>query len=132
MSSVREVEGIVFKNSSVILLARIVGEDGLPIDQSSIDSIAYSVYQLDETDPDSLAPVTGHSGVSIPVANTIYDTLQQDELWSVDTEGYNLRHVMDVSSNQVFPIAGVQYQVRFDLTPTVGQVIVARFKLKAI
>jgi len=132
MSNSREIQGTVFKNSSVVLLSRIVDEDGLPITQSAISSISYSIYQVDESDPDSLSPVAGHSGVPVAVANTVFDTLQQDDLWDVDNEGFNFRHVLNVSAYQAFPIAGVHYQVRFQLTPTAGQIIVARFKLKAI
>ena len=131
MPIVSDVHGYVFKNSSIILLARIVGEDGLPITTSTLSSIDYTIYELDEANPDTLTAVTGHTSVSVTVAGAVFDQLQSDELWAVDTEGYNFKHVLDVNVNQAFTKAGYHYQVRFELTPTSGQTIVARFKLKA-
>jgi len=132
MPTVQDIQGEVFKNASVILLARIVGEDGGPVTQATISSISYTIYELDEADPDSQTPVSGHTAVSVSVANSIFDELQLDELWSVDSEGYNFKHVVDISQDQAFAQAGIQYQVRFELTPTTGQVIIARFKLRAL
>ncbi len=126
-----DVQGYVFKNSSIILLARIVGEDGLPITTSTLSSIDYTIYELGEANPDTLTAITGHTSVSVTIADTVFDQLQSDELWTVDTEGYNFKHVLDVSVDQAFAKAGVQYQVRFELTPTSGQTIVARFNLKS-
>ena len=50
----------------------------------------------------------------------------------VDSEGYNFRHELDVSQNEAFPKAGTVYQVRYELTPVLGQKIVFRFQLKSI
>ena len=131
MATAQDITGPVFKNSSVILLARVVGEDGRPVTTSTITSIEYTVYQLDEADPDSLTAVSGHTAVAVGVNGTIFDSLQTDDLWSVDTVGYNFRHVLDVSQDQAFPKAGVHYQVRYKLTPASGQIIIARFRLRA-
>ncbi len=132
MPSALDIFGTVFKNDSVILMARVVGDDGLPITKATISSIEYTVYLLNEANPDTLTPVTGHTSVAVTVGDTLYDVLQIDELWDADTEGYNFKHVLDVSSNQAFVTAGVYYQVRFTLTPASGQDIIIRFKVKAI
>jgi len=131
MPIANDVHGHVFKNSSVVLLARLVGEDGQLVTTSTLSSIEYTIYELDEANPDTLTPVSGHTSVSVTIGSAVFDDLQIDELWSVDQQGYNFRHVLDVSANQAFTKAGVHFLARFELIPTSGQTIVARFKLKA-
>ena len=92
----------------------------------------YSVTLLDRHDPDSRSVVTGHDGVSLTVANVIFDTLQTDERWTRDDTGYNFRHALDVSTHAAFAEAGRDYLVEYRLTPVFGQVIVARFRLHSI
>ena len=77
-------------------------------------------------------PVTGQESISISFGNVIYNTLQNDESWTVDQDGYNFRYELDVSLNEAFSKVGAIYQVRFELTPVLGQKIVFRFQLKCI
>ena len=88
--------------------------------------------RLDADDPDSEVAVSGHSANSLVVNTVVFDTLQDDLIWTVDDKGYNFKHTIDVSSAQAFDTAGLFYRVRYNLTPVSGQVIVVRFKLKAI
>ncbi len=132
MSEPADIYGTAFKNGSATLLARVVGADGAPIVSADLSAIRYSVYLLDDQDPDSRTPVTGHAGAVMPVADTVLDALQQDALWTVDQVGYNFRHVLDVSAAPAFSIAGRRYLVEFQLTPRCGQVILVRFRLNVI
>lgn len=132
MADASDIHGVVFKNGSATLLARVVGSDGAPVEQGHIASAAYTVSLLDEGDPDAATPVTGHTDVAVAVASLIYDSLQNDDLWDVDEVGYNFKHVLDVSSNPAFATAGRSYRVVFELTPTSGQVILVRFRVHAI
>ncbi len=132
MAEAIDIHGSALKNGSVTLLARVVGEDAQPVTQADISSAKYSVYLLDDDDPDSRTAVTGHAGVALVVADLIFDTLQNDDLWTVDEVGYNLRHVLDVSANQAFAIAGRRYLVEFELTAAAGQVILVRFRINVI
>lgn len=132
MPSASDVHGVVFKNGSATLLARVVGADGAPITQAEVASAKYTAYLLDENDPDAAMAVAGHTDASVDVASLVYDDLQDDDLWDVDDVGYNFKHVVDVSSDQVFAIAGRIYRVVFELTPAAGQVILVRFRLHAI
>ena len=132
MANASDIHGVVFKNGSATLLARVVGSDGSPVEQGEIASAAYTVYLLDESDADTATPVTGHTDVAVAVASLIYDGLQNDDLWDVDEEGYNFKHVLDVSGNEAFATAGRSYRVLFRLTPTTGQVIIVRFRVHAI
>jgi len=132
MANASDIYGVVFKTGSATLLARVVGADGTPIMQSDLSSAAYTIYLLDENDPDVGTPIAGHTDVAVAVASLIYDTLQNDDLWDVDEVGYNFKHVLDVSGNQAFAAAGRSYRVVFRLAPTGGQVILVRFRVHAI
>jgi hypothetical protein len=132
MTHAADIFGTVFKNGSATLLARVVGADGSAIQQADIASAKYSVYLLDDDDPDAATAVTGHEGVSIEVASLIFDTLQTGGGWEVDETGYNFKHVLDVSANQAFSVAGRSYRIVFELTPAAGQIILVRFRVHAI
>lgn len=132
MADASDIEGVVFKNGSATLLARVVGADGTPVTQTDIASAQYTAYMLDENDPDVATPIAGHADVAVDVASLIYDSLQNDDLWDVDQVGYNFKHVLDVSANHVFTTAGRIYRVVFELVPASGQPILVRFRLHAI
>ena len=132
MTDAADIPGTVFKEGSATLLARAVGADGSPLTQSDLASATYTVALLDESDPDAATPVTGHTDVAVDVASLVYDTLQNDDLWDVDEEGYNFKHVLDVSANQAFATAGRSYRITFELVPASGQVILVRFRVHVI
>jgi hypothetical protein len=127
-----DIFGSAFKNGSLALLARLVGAEGTAVRRADIDTITYTVYLLDDTDADSRTPVTGHTAVALPVAEILFDAIQLDPIWTVDTTGYNFRHVLDVSAHPAFTIAGRRYLVEHRLTPAVGQVIIVRFRINVI
>ena len=132
MADAADIHGTAFKNGSATLLARVVGGDGQPIVQADVSSAEYSVYLLDDQDSDARTAITGHAGVALTVANVIFNSLQTDSLWTVDTTGYNFRYVLDVSANPAFAVAGRRYLVEFALTPATGQVILVRFRINVI
>lgn len=132
MADAADIHGNVFRNGSAILLARVVGADGSAIAQADLSSAMYTIYALDDEDLDAAIPVTGHTAASVEVASLIYDALQTDDLWDVDDTGYNFKHVLDVSLYQAFEVAGVAYRIKFELTPTSGQVILVRFRVAVL
>lgn len=132
MADAADIHGTAFKNGSVTLLARVVGGDGQPIVQTDVSSAKYTVYLLDDQDADGRTAITGHTDVSLTPAEIIFNSLQTDALWTVDETGYNFRHVLDVSENQAFTIAGRRFLVEFELTPAGGQVILLRFRVNVI
>ena len=105
---------------------------GQNINQASVSAITYTVYELTPDNPSGLIAVTGHSGVALPVDSVVFDTLQSDGGWTVDSVGHNFRHELDVSTTEAFADAGKVYQVRYELTPVLGQKIVFRFELRCI
>jgi hypothetical protein len=132
MANAEDIHGVAFKNSSITLLARVTGNDGQNIALADVDSARYSVYLLDDDDADSRTAVTGHSAATLTLADVIFDSLQTDAPWTVDSTGYNFRHVLDVSQNPAFAIAGRRYLVEVELIPPTGQTIIVRFQVNVI
>ncbi len=132
MAVAKDVHATVFRNATAIFMSRVENASGQAITQASIASIRYAVYAIDGNDPDMLSVVAGHDNVTLNESDVVFDTLQTDEAWTVDATGYNFRHELDVSQNEAFSKAGGIYQVRYELTPVLGQKIVFRFKLRCI
>lgn len=132
MNTPRDIHGLVFKGGAAVLLARVVGLDGVPLLTPQVDSIRYTAATLDAADPDRQTPLAGHENVPLTVADVLFNTLAVGPLWSADSQGYNFRHTLDGGAASAFPVAGLSYQVRYEVTPTGGPLIVVRFQLKAI
>jgi hypothetical protein len=132
MAEAMDIFGAAFKNGSATLMARIVGPNAVNITQADIATIRYSVYMLDDQDPDGRIPVLGHSQITLPVYQVVFNSLQTDATWTVDATGYNFRHVLDVSTNPAFAVAGRRYLIEYALTPLTGQVILVRFRINVI
>lgn len=131
MASAVDIVGAVFKEGSVTLLARVIGADGSAIQTIDISAAEYTLYELDENDPDSRTAIAGHTGVSIDPDDLLFDELQTDTIWGdKDATGYNFRHIVDIST-VAFAKAGVTYLMVFTLTPVLGQPILVRFRLPA-
>ena len=125
-----DILGPVFKNGSATLMARVVGNDGSLLTQSDLSATEYTVYLIDGYDPDDLTEVEGHTAVDVAVADVILNSLVDDDRWDADDTGYNFRYQLDVSSDQAFTQAGREYLVEWQLTPTSGQVILVRFRVR--
>jgi hypothetical protein len=132
MANANDIYGNAFKNGSAILMARIVGAGGANIVRADITAIRYSVYLLDDQDPDARTAVANHDNVALSVASVVFDSLQTDATWTVDTTGYNFKHVLNVSSSPAFSVAGRRYLVEYRLTPAAGQVILVRFRINVV
>lgn len=132
MADACDIYGVVFKDGSATLLARVVGAAGTPITPADVAAATYTVFLLEEADPDAASPVEGHENVAIAPGELLLESLRVDALWDVDATGYNFKHVLDVSAKAAFPTAGRSYRILFRLTPTAGQVILVRFRVHAI
>ena len=90
------------------------------------------VYGVEEIQPEGYfdsGECVGSEGGRLQPPDFIVDV----ELFSgTDAVGYNFRHVLDVSENQAFAIAGRRYLIEFQLTPVSGQVILVRFRVNVI
>lgn len=131
MNQATDIYGAVFAGASAVTMARVAYADETLITQSDIASITYSI---EESAPCGVAPPTsveGHTGVSVPVASAVSDTLLTDAAWDADGLGYNFRHEVDVTTSPAFSTPGNRYTVRYVLTPTAGQPIILRFEIEA-
>lgn len=132
MAEAQDTYGTAFKNSTVTLMARVVGANNANIVPADITGILYNVFLLDDRDADSRTPVTGHTDVPLTISDVIFSTLQLDAKWTVDSTGYNFRHTPDVLNYPAFAAAGRRYLVEYCLTAAIGQKILVRFRINVI
>ncbi len=130
MAGAKDIQGTVFQQATATFMARVENSAGVNLDQAAVASIKYtiSVVSNDETG----SAILGHEKVALDKAAVIYNALQNDSTWTVDTVGYNFRHEIDVSQYEAFSKAGETYQVRYEVTPVSGQKIVFRFCVRCI
>lgn len=122
-----DIHTTAFKNGTARLCARVY-IDGSDIQRANVSTIAYSVFLLDEQDPDIRTVVTGHSAVSLAVSDVIFDTLQSDS----QTSNYNFRHIIPINVHPAFTIAGRNYLAEYTITPIVGQKLILRFRVNVL
>jgi hypothetical protein len=132
MAEAQDIFGTAFKNGSATLLARLVGNDGAYLTPAGITAAAYSVFLLDDRDPNARTAVSGHSAISLTVNDVLFAALQTDALWTADSIGYNFKHALSVATHPAFAIAGRRYLVEYTLTPTTDPVILVRFRINVI
>lgn len=140
MPSARHLAGVVLKNGAPIFLARVVGNDGVAITQSSLSSSGnkYTISRLDPNDPDSRTAVTSHTDVALTVSSVIYNTLQRDALWQndqgqyLDELGYNLKVQPSLVTAVPFAVAGAKYLMEITLVPSSGEKIIIPFEVSCI
>ena len=63
MADAIDIYGTAFKNGSATLLARVIGQGGADIVQADLSAVRYTVYLLDDQDPDDRTAVANHSDV---------------------------------------------------------------------
>lgn len=122
----------VHKQGTATFLARVLGPSGAPVTRAEISSIGYSLYLLDDRDPDARTAVTGHEQVALTVDSVLLVSLETGAIWTRDAIGYNFRHTLGVSTQPAFATAGRRYLLEYRLTPATGQTILVRFRVHAI
>lgn len=144
MPGASDIFGTVFKLGTGINLARIVGSEGTNMQQADFASLSgsssgdcgvtatYSIFLLDDQDADRRSVVSGHQHVTIDIADVVFDTLVDDDLWDVDDTGYNFKHTILICDTTAFAVAGRRYLIEYRLVPATGQPIIVRFRLDCI
>jgi hypothetical protein len=122
--------GVAVLNGSAVLLARLVDRAGRGVPMSGIRAIEYSLYEIDPWWPNHLTVVAGHDAVSVDIGEVIFDTLQLDGLWTVDSVGYNFRHELSLGDRTRFPQPGFQYEMCYWFTLADGQKTAVRLQLR--
>ena len=65
MADAIDIYGTAFKNGSATLLARLVGQGGADVVQADLSAVRYTVFLLDDQDPDGRTAVANHSNVAL-------------------------------------------------------------------
>src|SRR5690554_504461 len=81
----------IIAGTTPTLLARLVGDDGANLQKEDVSSISYTVSDVE-------APTVATAAGAIDKGTAIFDTLQTDSRWTVDTIGYNFRFRLPVTA----------------------------------
>lgn len=113
------LRGVAYKDSGVILMARVVGYEGQPINQASIASITLTV--VDEKTGEAQDPIT------LDVSDVVFDTLQTGAPWDKDADGYNFRYDSLAAQR---PEGGRTYRFAFQFAPVSGEPFWVVFRIE--
>ena len=100
-----------FEDSGVILMARVVDQNGSNVTQSDITSVHMSVYETPAN-----TEVSSNNN-TLTVSNVVFNTLQNPTIWTTDTTGYNFRY--DVPAVEL-PDGDKTYRFEFRFLPSTG------------
>jgi len=123
---------VVFKGSTARFQARLLAPDASNLQRADVETITYTIYALDPANEDTQTAVEGHEDVALTVADVVWDALQTDARWTVDTTGYNFAATIDISTNAAFAVRGTKYLVEFVFTPPTGQAFKVQFRALVI
>lgn len=112
----------VWEDGGASLMARVVGNDAANITQASISSITCNVYDAQELGEPILTP-------TVVVSTSVFESLQTDARWTVDSTGYNFRHDLPATA---FPDGGKCYRVVYKFTPVSGEAFYKVFDLHSL
>ena len=109
-------------------MARIVDINGSPIKQSDVDSITYTIYLLNEGEPEWRLSRGDQTEVELNVSDVLFNQLQKNPHWTEDDKGFNFCWTLDVSSANAFVLAGRHYLVEIKLVAK-GVPFLVRYRL---
>lgn len=113
MANAKIFYGTAFSGSSAVFLARVVGEYSETLKRSDLSSASYSAFMVDPIFPDRLTPIPGHENVALDLETVFFNALRTDPSWTVDSDGFNFRHIPDISENPLFVEAQRFYQLNY-------------------
>lgn len=105
-----------WRDGSLLVMGKLLGNAGATVTQASLSSITMSVFDMDDND-DQVGVDT-----SLTISSTVYDSLQDDEPWDTDNgAGYNFRYTI---AGSFFPTGGHRYWIEFEFVPVSGDSII--------
>ncbi len=116
-------KAFVWEDSGAALMARVVGNAATAITQATVTSIDRKVYDLD-----SATPTVATDEKTLTVSTVVFDALQTDGRWTVDSTGYNL---LDAVDDDIFTTGGHRYRVEYVVEPSTGAKFHLVFELLA-
>ncbi len=114
------IRGTAWEDTSPFLMARVAGGDAVNLQQADVTSIAYTVYDL-------TAGALSSASASLTVSSVIFDTLQTNARWTVDSTGYNFGFALPAAK---IPTGDNVYVVDVAITPASGAVIPVIFRIE--
>ena len=120
------ITGTCWEDGGIKLMARVLGAAGVKIVQADVTSIRLWSYNDSTAAPNTEIVATGED---LAVGTVIFDTLQTDATWSLDTTGYNFGTTV-VPANSILQTAG-QYRFEVILTMASGAPIPIVYSVQA-
>ncbi len=105
--------GTVFSGSSAVFLARVVGEYSEALKRSDLSAAFYSASIIDPIFPNRFTAIPGHENVPLDLETVFFNALRTDQSWNVDSDGFNFRHIPDISENPLFTEPQRFYQLNY-------------------
>lgn len=102
-------KAMVWEDSGAAFMARVVGNTAANMTQASITGATVKVY-------DSAG--TSQLSDSMTISSVVFDTLQTDARWTVDSTGYNFLYAI---ADTVFTTGNESYTVEFMFDPVSGE-----------
>lgn len=105
-------KGEGWEDTDAVLMKQVMTNDGTYLQQADLSSITYSVFDKADT---STATAEG----TLTIDDVVFDTLQTDSRWGVDSLGYNFAWE---APGTLFPAGGKTYRVECWCTTISGSV----------
>ena len=122
MASATVTKATAYEDSGAACMARVRDSAGNLIAQGTISTVHYAVYNKR----------TGASVVastSLTVSSVVFNSLQTDSRWTVDSTGYNFRHNVAAST---LSAGDTIYRIEYKFTPTSGEVFHVVFEIHTL
>ena len=127
----RDFYASLVDGTDAIFLARVVFADGAPITPEDIASATYTVSSRSCPNA-SFTPVVTHEERELDPAVVLYDSLQADAPWDVDSVGYNFRLELDPDVEGPFSGVGNTMELRVALLTVSGLSIAFRYQIEVL
>lgn len=124
--------------SAMVLMARATTIAAASLTQADCESIRIDLYRVDQNsslplvnvDASGNDLVANSDGSFDPldtpsIASVVFDTLQTDSRWNLDSTGYNVAYMIEP------PQIGKTYELRCRITLVSGSHVVAAWKINA-
>ena len=106
------------RNSDFAVMLRIRSIDGGYSVQADFSAIAWSIYNLDSATPTTPLNNSGSGNEALTVSAVVLDSLTAGDLWTVDGDGYNFKHVPDRTEATI----AARHRITYKFTETGGEI----------